>query len=391
MTCTRNCPVCGSENWEPFLGFRTGRALTSDQAIICADLDKSVCRGCGIVANTRRATEAELRRYYSTDYTLGLSETEHLFFGSHGPLPRSQVYFDWISPHLPEHFSSLLEIGCGQGHLLKRLSDRYPGKRLRGIDGSREACGIARKKGLAVDPGMLSPDDGAPPRPKVDVILAVGVLEHVETPAFFVHSISQMLSENGTAILCAPVQDYPGCDLFFCEHIWHFTAFQCAGMLENNGLEVVHLDFHHPVNTGFGLFVCRSAMGKKHPVNPAPQSRAAITNRDVWLRIFDAVNAWLAARTGIRLAVFGCSEIFSLLMAYTALGDHNILACLDENRALWGTGKHGIEVVSPEWLAAGRADAVLLAISPKYHNLVLEKIRPYGIEVFSFIQKEIGA
>ncbi len=380
----RTCPACGSADWQDLVHIRTGRVMTSDQRILPGELHKVICGRCGLAANSALLTDEEAERIYGDAYELNTRDgEEHLFYTAAGPVPRSQVFFDWISPHLPAEFQSLLEIGCGAGNVLHRFRQAFPGKRISGLEGSHRACSLAKAKGLAVERGLILDQEDLPP---ADVILAIGVLEHVEPIDRFLTSIRSALTENGRAIFIIPVQDYPGCDLFFAEHVWHLTVSQCRSILSRHGFEVLFSDPEHPVYHGFGLFVCRKAQ----PGNqvPTPDLASVTRNRDTWLRRFRAVDAWLKAHPHQRIALFGASEVATLLLAFTSLGDRGPVACIDEDPLRIGTKKHGIEVVAPGWLASGKADAVLLAANPRYHAQIKEKLGAFPVDMYSFAEEE---
>lgn len=382
----RVCPACGGSRWEKLLHIRTGRTMTSDQRIIPGALCKIICPECGLAANESRFTAEEVEQIYGDSYELNTrGGEEHLFFTQAGPVPRSQILFDWIVPHLSLEFKTLLEIGCGAGNVLDRFRKTFPGRSILGLEGSHKACELARAKGLAVERGLiLNPKS----LPAADTILAIGVLEHVEPLGNFLGSIRGALADDGRAVFVIPVQDYPGCDLFFAEHVWHFTVAQCVAALARNGFETVSTDAAHSIYHGFGLFVCRKAQPRE--LAPQRDTDAVTRNRDTWMRRFAAVDAWLTANPGRRVALFGASEVATLLLAFTSLGDRGPVACIDEDPTRVGTRKHGIDVVAPGWLAGGGADAVILAANPKYHEQIEKKLEGFPVEIYSFIKEEEG-
>lgn len=383
-TAARICPACGSCEWDPFLEITTGRAMSGDQRIVPWGLRKLICSRCGVVCNARAFSLRELEILYGQKYQLNTCGEEHLFFTPQGPVPRSQVYLEWLEPFLPQNLESLLEVGCGQGNLLARLARARPRARVRGLEGSRRACEMARAKGLEVEQGLiLSHQDELPPS---QTIISIAVLEHLEEPGLLAGAVRRALTPGGRAIFCLPVQDHPGYDLFFTDHVWHLSLAQWRAALDGWGLEVLHAEADHPVNHGFGLFVCRKAE-PRHAAPGPDQGRLVTRNRDHWLAVFKRVDGLLAGLDDASLAVFGAGEVFSLFMAYTRLGEARVLACLDEDSSKHGSHKHGVPIVGLDRLKRGDVQAVLLAVNPKYHRMLTEKLAPFGLPILSYAEE----
>jgi SAM-dependent methyltransferase len=368
------CPTCGARVWDDLLVTHSGRVMLSDQRVLEGELHKVRCVSCGLVANRRPFTDAELHRLYSWEYELNTTgREEHLFFTPEGPLPRSELFFERIRPLLPPGADSLLEVGCGEGNLLARLSEVVHG--VRGIDGSARAVELARGRGLDVSQALIAGEYSPPP---ADVVVCVGVLEHVEDPSKFLRRLRSAVAPGGRLILSVPLQDHFSCDLFFHDHIWHFDAARFEHLLRNVGLRVVASECDHPVNPVMGLFACEPVANWDANA-PAygwtgDASTIAVVNRDTWLRRFERANAWLERCRPERLAVFGGGETLALFWAYSSLADCSVVACLDDDANKIGGQRFGVPIERLEWLAEGAADAVFLAVNPVYQERVCRRI-----------------
>jgi 2-polyprenyl-3-methyl-5-hydroxy-6-metoxy-1,4-benzoquinol methylase len=78
--------------------------------------------------------------------------------------------------------ASVLDAGCGEGHVTAWVADALPRARIRGIEPRPEAraAAIARRPGVEVRAGDLRALDE--PRAGWDVVLCTEVLEHLDDP-----------------------------------------------------------------------------------------------------------------------------------------------------------------------------------------------------------------
>lgn len=356
--------------------------MTGDQRIGRGRLAKMICEECGTVANASPFTRAEAELLYGEEYELNtLGREEHFFFTENGPIARSQVFCDWIAPHIPQQARRIIEIGCGEGKLLERIRSKFPGKEIMGFDGSRRAAELGAAKGLDIRQKLLLGDE---PLPESDVFILINVIEHIEDIPALLAQLRSSLRAGGRIIFCLPVQDYGGYDIFFAEHVWHFTANHVGYVLSNNRLKVLHSETDHPVNHGIGLFICEAADSIATAPPCENQSRVQLEHLRFWEDAFRRIDSWLEEKNFASIAVFGGGEVFTLFTAFTSLGDRNIVACIDDTKEE-GAKKHGVPVHKTEWLSENKVDALLLAVNRKYYDLIMEKVRPFNLNVYPLL------
>jgi ubiquinone/menaquinone biosynthesis C-methylase UbiE len=103
--------------------------------------------------------------------------------------------------------SRVLEIGCGAGHLTMQLAER--GLRVQAIDASPAMVELtaerAREKGFEQLVNVGAADVHALPFPAGDfqLVVAVGVLPWLHTPASAVREMARVLSDDGQVVLTA--------------------------------------------------------------------------------------------------------------------------------------------------------------------------------------------
>ena len=373
----RICPVSGSSNWIPVFESDTGRIITGDQRICDGNLGKVICPESGVVANKNRFSDSDLEILYGEEYELNvLGKEEHFFYTENGPKARSEVFFDWIEPHMPQNFGSLIEIGCGEGNLLDRISRKFLEKSVSGIDGSFKAVQLAADKGLNVQRKLILGNEDLP---VADIYLLVNVIEHIEDLTLFINNLKQSLAAGGRIIFCLPVQDYGGYDIFFYEHVWHFTSKHFERVLYNNGLKLVYSDISHPVNHGIGLFVCEISSASTE-YSEGVYSDMIQKNLDFWLANFKGLNNLFKQESFERITIFGAGEVSTLFLAFSDLFKQNIIACIDDTKPE-GMLKHGIPVYPSSWLENNQTDLLLLAVNKKYYPIIEEKFKHLNLTI----------
>jgi SAM-dependent methyltransferase len=99
----------------------------------------------------------------------------------------------------------VLEIGCGLGHLLSWLVDRY---RVVGADINAWALSQARLNVPIGDFCLLTADDlGAFPAGVFQIVISKHVVEHLENPERSIAEMSRVLSPGGILLMATPNLD----------------------------------------------------------------------------------------------------------------------------------------------------------------------------------------
>ncbi|MBL18749.1 MAG: hypothetical protein CMC82_02825 [Flavobacteriaceae bacterium] len=97
---------------------------------------------------------------------------------------------------------TLLDVGCGSGSLLKECKDI--GWKVFGIDPSKEACSVAKKKyGLSITQDTF---ENFETRAKFDCIVFIGI-EHLQDPMNGIDKAKRLLKQNGLIFFEAPSAD----------------------------------------------------------------------------------------------------------------------------------------------------------------------------------------
>jgi len=169
--------------------------------------------------------------------------------------------------------ATILDLGCGEGHLLRRLAEALPSATLVGLDYSRSAILNARK--LVPQAQLLVADANEAPFAdrSFDIVLCTNLWEHVDAPVALARRIQRMLRPSGQLILSTParyrfqnlrrVLSGKSVDFMSKMHVTEYSVGQVKEMLRFAGLEV--LEVHAPEITRH--FARAPRRGVMHLVN----------------------------------------------------------------------------------------------------------------------------
>lgn len=197
------CPLCGSASASKWL--ERGDLLHG-----CPGTYGVVrCRDCGHVYTSPRPTPHSLPVCYPESYApyhANASSSRSAVksrLRSLAPLRRAVHWFldsggEWIPPR--GESAKALEIGCGHGAFLQRLSDA--GWDAEGLEPSAAAVAQAQSRGLRVQHGSL--ESTALPAQHYDAVFLWMVLEHLPDPLAGLRQIRESLKPGGWIVLSVP-------------------------------------------------------------------------------------------------------------------------------------------------------------------------------------------
>lgn len=201
-----------------------------------------VCVVCGAVqkppdANWRLDTE---RIYATYDIYHQSGGVEQSTFDpvSGQPQTRSSRLADFLHawPDLPSS-GRLLDVGCGNGAMLRAASSRMPGWKLSGLDLSdRYRDTVLRIPGVeafySVDLNTVSD--------RFEVVTLVHALEHIVNPARFLRdSVAPRLAADGAVFIEVPDVSQNPYDLLVADHATHFDSRTLEETVTAGGFEVL--------------------------------------------------------------------------------------------------------------------------------------------------------
>jgi ubiquinone/menaquinone biosynthesis C-methylase UbiE len=144
----------------------------------------------------------------------------------------------------------LLDVGCGTGALLHRLSLQSPDARLSGVDPVPEMLAIARRR---LPPAVELREGWAERLPfesgQFDVVVSSNVFHYIRHPAAALREMSRVLRPGGRLLITDWCDDFLACRLcnlylrlFSPAHFKMYSARECLRLLLDAGHRDVDVD-----------------------------------------------------------------------------------------------------------------------------------------------------
>lgn len=241
VPATLACRLCGAAELQEFAEFRALRRVTSDCRPWPAGGRLFCCARCGGVQKPadeawRRETDAIYTGY--AIYHQGEGVEQAVFDQTSGAASsRSQRLLGALRSHvaLPDR-GRMLDVGCGNGAMLRAFSQTLPGWSLAGTELDDKYRGvierIERVEGL-----HTCPPDQVPGT--FDAVMMIHVLEHIAEPHGFLAAVRSKLLPGGLLLVELPHHAANPFELLIADHCTHFAAATAAALLEAAGFEVL--------------------------------------------------------------------------------------------------------------------------------------------------------
>lgn len=168
---------------------------------------------------------------------LNMSEERHYWSAVRRFLIRSIVR-KYVKP--PFEF---LDIGCGNGSLLKSLEHAFPGSHATGVDGYLEALINARRRTKTATLVLqdLAKQTWQEFSRTYNVVTLLDVLEHLDQPEDVLRHVRALLKPNGIVIVSVPAHQWLWSERdVFLGHRKRYNRRTLRALLEQSGFRVHH-------------------------------------------------------------------------------------------------------------------------------------------------------
>lgn len=366
--CTIRCHICAAESLELVPGYEDLCRVTSD----CKPWQRggrlAVCSRCGTVQKPiDDAWRSETEKIYG-DYSIyhqseGVEQA--VFDASGQSAVRSRRLLESLGAHvkMPE-VGRLLDLGCGNGAMLRAFSDFAPRWSLAGSElNDKTRAAVERIKG--VEALYVGEPDKVPGN--FDMITMSHMLEHIANPAEYLSALHRKLKPNGLLVIQVPNYQQNPFDLLVADHASHFSPRTGANLIRAAGYApiAVATDWVPKELTIVAASVSKAA--EEIPSDHEPELEA--TNKTVdWLKQA-VISAQECARSGI-FGLFGTSIAATWLFA--ELGDR-VSFFVDEDPSRIGHNFMGRPVFAARDVAP--QTKVFIALPKRLADSVYDRIK----------------
>jgi SAM-dependent methyltransferase len=347
--------------------------------------DVVVCQQCGCGFADGIPSQVDLDRYYSAQSKYTYAQRDGM--ESVWDFKRFEATASQLVPFIHSRDAKILDIGCATGGMLSVLKG-FGFKNLFGVDPSPVCAETAtRLHGIPVLAANISQLANQPAR--FDIILMLGVLEHVRETRDALEYAKALLNEGG--LLYCAVPDVEG--LLDCNNapyqqfsLEHLNFFSTKSL--NNQLAVVGLApkknwqwrtewrerVMEPIASG--LFCLSETSEPTFDTATLPALKAYLDSSAAdERRLLEVINDLRDSQEPV--LIWGAGTLARRLLVSSSLSEANIVAFVDSNPLLSGKALAGKAILAPSQIRE-KPEAILICSQP-FRMEILESIAALGL------------
>jgi SAM-dependent methyltransferase len=267
VTRERPCPVCDSTV--------VRHLLSGDRDFI--GIHTAQCDACGMIFSSPFYDPEVVDDFYRGAYrsVFKLQPDPKAFIARQTYVAeRARFFLALFAAEgiLPDESGTLLDVGSGEGTLLRAVGEARPDLELRGVEPTvAYRTNAEAETGVPIAPSMAELEPGS----TFDLITCIHVLEHVRQPLELLDQIRDRLAPGGRLYVDVPdAAAYASVDEFHVAHCNHFTSHTLAAVVERAGMGVRTVRPHRPPSLPPSLLlIAQREGGTRKAVTPDPEAR----------------------------------------------------------------------------------------------------------------------
>lgn len=271
-------------------------------------------------------------------------------------LSKSQMHFEWINKIANiGKCESMIEIGCGSGNLLKlfKLPHKFD------IEPNKLAADYASKIASIENIGFEKLNDDI----KYDFIFSSCFIEHTVNPNDFLQKIRNISKTESIIIIGLPIQDFQSFDVYFLDHLHHFTIDQFVHLCHKNGFKVEHFEVGYKCMRSMGYFVLN--LGENKLQSLSFQENKNLNVSQSWIK---NLTSFLEKTPEVFL--FGYGETSFFFQTYTKVNEKKRIY-IDDTRVHLGRNVITTNKALSDQLLNGKT--LILLVNPEYQDFIISK------------------
>jgi len=372
----RACPIC--QNYGGAELIHTQKFTLPDNHPLPDKYDVVACDKCGFVYADTFATQETYDRYYAEMSKYDMNYT----------CADSSLYVEraaWINLFIGDKTNRIIDIGCGNGHLLLELQ-RLGFSDLTGLDPSEKCVSNLKNKGIF---GIVNSIFEVSTNRKYDCAILSGVLEHICDVGRIMGSIKVLLRISGLLFVCVPdasryqYYDSAPFDYFNIEHINHFDETSLLNLGIQHQFSMIGLlkTTIKLSKTMQPVIFCVYENNGKSAANGKSYSRTCVidyveqTNNNT--EINSAINRLI--ETNEEIIIWGAGNFTSRLLANTMLNKCNIVMIVDNDKHKQGTVISGRTVKHPSAIFQMEKMSTILIGATVFCDEIVSEIKGMGL------------
>jgi 2-polyprenyl-3-methyl-5-hydroxy-6-metoxy-1,4-benzoquinol methylase len=373
------CILCGEDGLKQSPLFNLLPRVTSDCKPFPSGGALYQCQACSFIQKFSDANlVSEISKIYGQYEIYKIAGgKEQLIFNGKKIAPRSKFLVDFLqNTAVKSDFGSMIDIGCGNGSMLKSFGLAFPEWRLNGTELREDGLGELQK---ISNFKRLYGGDIYQIEEKFDLITLIHSLEHMKSPRDFIKTLLTKLKKNGKILIQVPDYENSIFDVLIADHISHFTVKTLTRMMRSLGVSIDYISNEYIVKE-ITLLIST-------PILDA-EEKALLTKDDIKILDFDSRVLYLIkmldharsyAEKKPDFGIFGTS--ISAMWLYGGI-NHKASFFADEDPSKQGANIDGKIIIDPRHLKDGTN--IYLPLNKSVSKVLSNRYKNLNIEYYDF-------